>query len=109
MAQRRRNPRKEHFWQQAVARWQRSGLSVRTYCARERLSEASFYGWRRELQRRPCQPVPTFVPLTVVSDAPAAAAPLELVLDNGRVIRIRADFDAATLRRLLAALEESPC
>ena len=49
---------------------------------------------------------PVFVPLHVL---PAAAAtPFEVVLRQGRVVRVPAGFDAATLRQLLAILEEEP-
>lgn len=39
-------------WLRHVQGWQRSRLSVRDYCARHRLSEASFYAWRRVLDER---------------------------------------------------------
>jgi hypothetical protein len=46
------NPDKERFWRKQVEAWQRSGLSVREFCRRRGLSEASFYAWRRELPLR---------------------------------------------------------
>jgi hypothetical protein len=47
----------------------------------------------------------------IVADAPTAqASVLELVLADGRVVRVAPGFDAATLRQLLTALEgEGPC
>jgi hypothetical protein len=38
----------------------------------------------------------------------AATAALEVVLGCGRVIRVPADFDTATLRQLLAVLQDTP-
>jgi hypothetical protein len=35
-------------------------------------------------------------------------AGLELVIGSGRIVRVPPGFDAATLRRLLTILEESP-
>jgi len=43
---------KEPSWRIAMARWVRSGLSVRAFCRAEGLSEPAFYSWRQELQRR---------------------------------------------------------
>lgn len=36
-------------WQQRVARWRRSGLSITEFCERERVSQASFFAWRKQL------------------------------------------------------------
>lgn len=43
---------KEQSWRALLVRQQQSGLSIRAFCERERISEASYYVWRRELQRR---------------------------------------------------------
>jgi len=52
--------------------------------------------------------LPAFVPLRV-KPAPAASV-LEVVVGANRVVRVSPGFDAATLRHLLAVLEEaSPC
>jgi transposase len=81
---------------------------VRAFCERRRLSEPSFYAWRRELAKRDAQR-PAFVPVHLVGgEGVAAGGFLELVLAGGRRVRVPADFDAATLRRLLAVLEEQP-
>ena len=51
-----------------------------------------------------------FVPVQVVADAvPAQASALEVVLADGRTVRVAPGFDAATLRQLLAVLEGRPC
>src|SRR5262249_41783858 len=101
--------------------WRRSGLSVRAFCAQQQVSEPSFYAWRRCLAEREQQlrqrPEPTsasdpatgsalFVPVSVVT-APAVN-PFEVVLGHRRVVRVPAGFDAASLRLLLAILQEEP-
>jgi hypothetical protein len=48
---------------------------------------------------------PVFVPVRL---APPALAALEVVVGDGRVVRVPAGFDAATLRQLLAVLDEAP-
>ena len=109
-----RDPRKEQRWRDLIACWQRSGLSVRAFCLRPRLAGPSFYAWRRPLRQRDGrgQPAPapvTFVPVQIRHDNPARPAALELVLTDGRCLRIPPGFDPVQLRALLRALEGSPC
>jgi hypothetical protein len=94
-----------------IRQWHSSGLSVRAFCAEQRVSEPSFYVWRRTLAQRDAAAV-RFVPVQVVPQdkrvdmLDAAASGLELVLSVGRRLRIGRGFDAPTLQRLLALLEE---
>jgi hypothetical protein len=72
----RRDLEREEFWRDVLARFGTSGLNVRTFCARERLSEPSFYAWRRTLRERHAQQSrPAFVPL-VVGDAAVSLSQL---------------------------------
>ena len=106
-----RDERKEQHWRQRIHDWQGSGLSIRDFCARRGLSQPSFYAWRRELQRRDAEK-PLFVPIRLRSDdrATPVTPALQVLLARGRRIHIAPGFDAATLRQLLAVLEEeSPC
>ena len=97
-------------------------MTVRAFCAEHQVSEPSFYSWRRsiaERDQRVTVSVPTvgdddahdqplFVPLRVVPTATGMA--FEVVLGQGRVVRVPACFDPAALRQLLAVLEEErPC
>jgi transposase-like protein len=107
---RARDEQKERQWRRWIDEWRESGLSVRAFCARHGLATASFYNWRRVLQRRAAADPPTFVPVRVVADAiPAQTSALEVVLSDGRIVRVASGFDAATLRQLLAVLEWRPC
>ena len=104
-----RDDQKERQWRRWINDWRASGLSVRDFCARHGLATASFYNWRRALERRVAEE-PAFVPVQVVADAvPAQASALEVVLVDGRAVRVAPGFDAATLRQLLAVLEGRPC
>jgi hypothetical protein len=106
---RARDERKEQQWRRWIDQWRTSGLSVRDFCARHGLATASFYAWRRVLERRAAEQ-PAFVPVQVVADAvPTQAKALEVVLTNGRTVRVAPGFDAATLRQVLAVLEGRPC
>jgi transposase len=111
------DPVKEQFWRDAIQCWERSGLSIRAFCAEQALSEFSFHAWRRTIARRdqPASspvperrdPVPAFVPVRVTGAPLALATPsLEVVLGSGRTVRVSPGFDPATLRHLLAVLEE---
>jgi hypothetical protein len=107
---RARDERKERQWRRWISQWQASGLSVREFCARHGMATANFYNWRRVLERRAAERA-AFVPVQVVADAvPAQASTLEVVLTDGRAVRVAPGFDAATLRRLLAVLQgEESC
>ena len=104
-----RDPRKAEHWRRLIERWRRSGRSVRDFCEHHGVAIPSFYAWRRTLERRAAE-VPAFVPVQVVADAaPAQAGALEVILRDGRMVRVAPGFDAATLRQLLAVLEGRPC
>jgi transposase-like protein len=110
---RRRDPRLEQFWRDAVAAWQESGKSVRAFCAGRRLSEQSFYAWRRTLrerdgQQRVAPPLPRLVPLRVVPEAVPQAV-LEVVLPAGLVVRVPAGAEAVAVAHLVAALRAATC
>jgi transposase len=103
-----RDERKEQQWRRWLRLWRASGLSVRAFCARHGLSEPSFYAWRRVLQQRAAEPAP-FVAVQVVAEpASASASALEVVLAQGRTVRVAPGFDPATLRQVVRVLEEGP-
>jgi transposase len=126
MANRRQpDPRKEHQWRRILANWQRSGQTVRVFCAQHGLLEQSLYSWRRIIAQRDQEAgqlrqqqgsntteaakPPRFVPVHVTPPAVTAiSAPLEIVLPGGRTVRVAVGFDLATLRQLLVLLREMP-
>jgi transposase-like protein len=112
-----RDPHKEQFWRDVLSCWPESGLTIRAYCRQRGVSEPSFYAWRRLLAQRqePARPADaagpvTFVPLTVQSTmADRAEPPVELILANGRRLRLPVGVAASVVRDLLVVLEETPC
>lgn len=138
---------KERFWRRMLRQWRSSGQGVRDFCTQHRLSEPSFYAWRRIIAARdqqaaarprpdanryghrrvarseqgaqggsdtsgaprgsgtPNSSPPLFLPVRL---APTALATLDVVLRDGRSVRVPVGFDAATLRQLLAVLAEAP-
>jgi hypothetical protein len=109
----RPNADKEQFWLDHVRRWQVSQLTVRQFCRRHRLREGNFYAWRRVLLRRGlldnAPNAPAFVKLAVDREPPAPTTPVEIVLSERRVVRVRAGFDADLLLQLVQLLEEPGC
>jgi transposase len=113
---------KQQCWLDLMRRWQHSRLSVRAFCARYGLTQASFYFWRRVLRERgllhvqptrslaapPTSPPAAFVKLTLDADSPSTTA-VELVLSDRRRLRVHPGFDPATLLQLVRLLEEPSC
>lgn len=96
---------REAHWRTVVARWRRSGRSVREFCRAEGIGEHSFYVWRRKLGQVEPQ-APVFLPVHVVADeAQHPTAGIEVVLANGRCLRVAPGFDPQTLIQVVALLE----
>jgi transposase len=97
---------REPYWRTVLDRWKRSGLSGRAFCLTEGVSLPSFYWWRRELQRLD-QPKPAFLPVHVLADkAESHAGGVEVVLANGRCLRVGIGFDPRTLVQVVELLED---
>jgi transposase-like protein len=115
---RRADVSKQDCWLELVRRWQRSQTTVREFCQRHQVSEPSFFSWRRVLSERgllddaipskTSTPAPAFVKLTT-RDAEPTVSPIELVLNQRRVLRVRPGFDADMLLQLVRLLEEPAC
>jgi Transposase len=106
---------REEFWRRIVTRQPMSGLSIRDWCARHEVTEASFYAWRRTLARRGILRRATdnkraarLVAVEVAHEpnTSAGSTPLGLVV-NGLRIEIASGFDEGALRRLISILREA--
>ena len=136
---RRGDAQRRQYWEEVVRRWREGGQSVRDFCRAESLPESAFYFWRRELARRgdrvdvgsgtrpstrsitPVSPSPermsprpgsrpSFLPVQVVGPGVAETSQgVEITLERGRTVRVRAGFDRQTLADVLAVLEARPC
>lgn len=129
------DPQRQRRWEEVLRRWKESGQSVRCFCGGEGLPESAFYFWRRALAQRdqkahagnatrpqtrlmttavrssptPRRGRPSFLPVQVVEQAAAAPRDVEIVLGQGRTVRVRTGFDRQTLADVLAVLEARPC
>lgn len=113
---RRQESEKDSQWRDLVGRQAKSGLSVRQFCERERISQPSFYAWRRRLReaegtatRSPVTPRDTdaskaseFIPLRLL-DTPVA---WEVIHPCGCRVRVSSEVNATALECILRVLDE---
>jgi len=107
---------KARHWQAVIRDAARSGMSTRAFCRLRKLKESQFYWWQRRLKEK-CPPVSTPrgpgngpASFALVSDEPTTVdAGIELVLGDGRRLRISRGVDQATLRSVLAVMQGEGC
>src|SRR5215469_2046141 len=102
---------KRRYWQRTIVDAARSGMSIREFCRQRRLRESQFYWWQRKLKMRRKERskpavrdrAPSFA--MVSEDGMDMPTGLELVLWDGRRLRISQGVQEETLRAVLAAME----
>ncbi len=94
--------------QRVVEAWRRSGLALSVWCHRQGLEYERVRRWRSRLgaRRRP-RPKATFLPVRVVErgERSLEMPAFELELPRGMRVRVAAQFDEASLARLLRVVE----
>jgi hypothetical protein len=117
MARGQRSGEREKLWRDVLARFGKSGLSVRAFCRQERLSEPLFYAWRRIVAERDAeagashrtvlQPpeCPAFLPVTIQRDAVPPTPSISLELRGGRTLRLPQSMPVERLAEFIHALE----
>jgi len=99
--------KRESRWRRIIQGQPGSGLSIRAYCVKHGVRESAYYWWRTELARRDvAKPTATFVPVTVAVDEPVqvGGGPIEIVLPDGRLVRMSGRVDKQALADVLAVL-----
>lgn len=123
MAKRRRrvNESKVRKWSGLVDAWSRSGLSQREFCQKQGVSLTTFQYWRyqRKVREKSKSEVPVsgpvlppFLPVQVVRSCRVTEEPrhgLTVLLPGGCRIEVGEDFNSELLKKLVAALESTPC
>jgi hypothetical protein len=110
MANKQRDGAKERFWRDVLERRAASGMSVRAFCRREKLTESAFYAWRRTIgerdgkRGRSTQTPPAFLPAMMTSE-PRRETAIAIDLAGGRVLRLPESMSAERLAELVQALE----
>lgn len=91
------------YWKSHVEQWQRSGQSKQAYCREHGLKPANLYRWCARL-REAQETKPGFIPVRLSNVAPNGHV-LELVLVDGRMLRMGADTDPVWVSQLVRELE----
>jgi len=92
-------------WGDLVRQHEQSGAAVKDFCRERRVSEPSFYSWRKRLSTSEPVRFALVDPGNPVANVRAASS-LELILVSGDRLRIPAGTDATTLRTVLNVLRE---
>ena len=116
-----RDLQKEAAWRRRLSRQAESGQSVRAWCRKHGVTETAFYWWRRELARRDAaqkrsarrdgeRRVASFVPVQVTEE-PAQNWDwrIEIVLTDGRRVRLTDPVNGQALAAVLDVLERRAC
>jgi transposase-like protein len=113
---RKKNTEKELHWRKMVDRQVGSGLSIRRYCAKEGISQPSFYAWRKRLRERKHDGRQSgdsrrdtdghggdhdFIPLKLRDSASA----LEVIHPLGYQVRVTGEVNRTALRQVLEVLD----
>ena len=104
----RRETTRENFWRRMIRGQAGSGLSIRVRRGEHSMHEASFYWWRKRLDRPDADRAePAFVPVRLTEDSAASAEPaIEIVWARGPRVQVRGRVDRQALADVLAVLAE---
>jgi hypothetical protein len=109
---------KARRWLELIQKQQASGMSIRSWCRRENLSEASYHWWKRKLIRldseacfkkpHPSEPM-TFTEIVrpELNESRVGNAGYEIILDQPMRVRVGKGFDPHDLGRILSLLQET--
>jgi hypothetical protein len=106
----KRRDERERFWQRLIREQRDSGSSIKAFCRSQRVSEPSFFAWRKKLaMTKRAEAQHEFVAVRMIPEPIRRSGNIEIVLDRGRSVRVEPGFDRRVLRDVLAVLEERPC
>ena len=128
MSNNKRSAEKEAFWREVLQQYQRSGLSVRSFCERKGIAEQSFYAWRKKLKSRDAEreapsqrsehrQQQSLIPLSVVDPDGAQGSVangtptsplLEVITPQGVTVRLHRYIDPQQLDLLMAVISRIP-
>lgn len=92
-------------WEQRIARWLASGLSMAAFCRRHGVNYAQLVWWRRHLQRDVASPPLTLIPVVVPKPSHCA---IVIRLADGIGIEVDGGFDAVLLSAVVRTLQVPP-
>jgi len=96
-----------------LARWQRSGLTLREFGEKRGITLSTLTWWRRVFRDAgdekgngaAAETTMVFTEVRPPVNLPRTPAFVEIVLPRGHIVRVPAGADTATLRRVLQALQ----
>jgi hypothetical protein len=96
-----------HYWRRRVAEFESSGLNRAAFCRRRRLDYHTMTYWIKRLANSDGAGADSEPTSFVEVSLPAAVAPAtyEVLLGNGRSIRLGVAFDGEAVARLVRTLE----
>ena len=105
-----RSADRQRYWREVIDRQQASGESVVGFCAKERLSPASFHAWKRRLRRQRetgrRSTKQALVPVQIVSDQASGVGNMDVQWPSGVVLRAQG-CDMQTIIAAVTALAAS--
>jgi hypothetical protein len=106
---RRRQPKKESYWREQVAKWRASGLSQAEFSRRAGISDKSLGHWKRRFEREGLDKAsaPTIAPAPIAPPAEQAIPRQPIIIHAGGGFRleIAGDFNPTDLEKVLRTLE----
>jgi hypothetical protein len=93
----------------ALARWTQSGLSAAAFARREGVNPVTLKRWRRAFGATALEAPAAGAFIELEFGARRSVGAFEVVLADGRAVRVLPGFDAAELARLLSVLERARC
>ena len=112
--------RGEDFWRKTISEYRKSGISQTEFCKRRKLPIETFRRWFYEFNRetsaaQPAAPdeqpltdaggIPLFMPVKLKETPAESTYPMEIVLANGRRIRVNAEAHPDAVRGMVRMLE----
>ena len=108
MTQRERSKQARRKWQGLLSEQGRSGESVAAFCRERRLCASHFYWWKKRLGASGAE---KFVEVKLAAAPSTLGAGedrrVEVVLRNGRSLRVGPGFDPELVRALAVVLESA--
>jgi hypothetical protein len=106
MARRRKTRRRDPHRDPArvLTEYHESGLSRRAFCESTGVPLSTLGYWLRKAGKTRTEPT-SLIPVRVMAAVEANSMPLEVLLANERVVRVRGDFDAELLAKLICVVE----
>lgn len=112
----RERPRGEAKWRARIKEQEQSGEPIRVFCERRGIERSGFYAWRRRFREEAAERGSRFMPVEVVAAPqpvfiapPVTDAGVEVVLKNGRRLRLARGFDREVLAVAVGVLEAASC